>query len=97
MPRYLIIDNSKKVVNAVEWDGDVNRWTPPAGHTFRLEPGRGNIGDTFDGVNYVPPAPPPPDKQSALNSELDAIAADVTTVGRFRQLVLALRAFFNGR
>lgn len=57
MAQYAIIDASNTVVNTIEWDGSTP-WTPPAGDTAIPTSGAPvSIGWTWDGHNFLPPAP----------------------------------------
>jgi hypothetical protein len=62
MARYAMVqDASKIVVNIVGWDGNVETWTPPEGHTMVLdEPPSAGVGYTYDGEKFVPPPSSPP-------------------------------------
>jgi hypothetical protein len=68
MARYLVLDASGLVVNAVEWDGDTTKWRPEPGQQTRLDPtGLGQTGDRWDGSKFVKPIPPPPPPTSKLD------------------------------
>jgi len=83
MAAYAVIDNNTKlVVNSVEWDG-VAEWSPPEG-TF-VEPftdGVG-IGWSWDGTSYhTPPAPveaPAPTVED-LQAQLAALTAQINSL-----------------
>ena len=76
MARYLIIrDKDGLVTNAVEWDGDTEKWQPPAEHSTLLSD-KGNPGDTFDGSVFTPPVVIPPE-QSRLDALIDLLATKV--------------------
>lgn len=57
MARYAQVeDNSQIVVNVVEWNGDVETWAPPAGHTMVEDPdGQAGPGFSYVGGEFVPP------------------------------------------
>ena len=57
--RYAIIEKAtRKVVNVVEWDGQLG-WGPPAGHDVRRSD-TADPGDAWNGAEFTRPAPPPP-------------------------------------
>ncbi len=56
---YFIIDENKIVQNAIMWDGDTvnNPYPVPQGWQIK-QSDIGGIGWTYDGKNFIPPAPP---------------------------------------
>ena len=56
MNTYLLIENGT-VINAVMWDGDPEKWSPPAGQTAIIQPSGSlaGIGWTYDGAKFTAP------------------------------------------
>ncbi len=52
--RHLIVGPDNSVVNVIEWD-EGNAWSAPPGCTV-IASDIGNIGDSFDGTTFAPPA-----------------------------------------
>ena len=72
MARYAIIRTSDgRMENAVEWDGDISKWSPPIGH-FTLLTNEGNSGDTWDGSKFIPLIPPTP-KERKIAALIDIL------------------------
>jgi len=72
MARYAIIRTSDgRMENAVEWDGDTSKWSPPNNH-FTLLTDAGNSGDTWDGSKFIPFVPPTP-KEKKLHALIDIL------------------------
>lgn len=58
--RYPLLDKTNVVVNVTEMEiADAEKWKPPAGLTLGPASATADAGDTFDGKDYVRPAPPP--------------------------------------
>jgi hypothetical protein len=57
--RHAVIDKGGLVVNVVEIDPEA-QWSPPEDHLI-LDSDRANIGDNYDGKNFVAPSAPEPD------------------------------------
>lgn len=57
MNTYLLIENGA-VINAVVWDGDTEKWSPPTGQTAVPLPSASlaGIGWTYDGTTFTAPA-----------------------------------------
>jgi hypothetical protein len=59
MPRYAMVnDASGIVVNMIMWDGSVESWTPPAGHTMIMDTeNKIGIGFTRNAISntFMPP------------------------------------------
>ena len=90
MSRYLILDPNNKVTNAIEWDGTA-KFDPPKNHTLRLEPIRGNPGDTFNGRNFIPPSTLPKSREQLFEEEVITLDDDPLTTGVFQRFVTAIR------
>lgn len=67
MARKCLLDTSTKVViNAIELEDGAN-WSPPSG-TELAPQDDGNIGDTWDGTQFVPPPPPPEPEPTPIDA-----------------------------
>lgn len=55
MKKALIETNTGKVVNIIEIETETN-WQPPIGHAIR-DADNANLGDTWDGIKFVPRQP----------------------------------------
>ncbi len=100
MARYALVRQpSNLVVNIVEWDGDLTKWSPPSGYAAKADPiGTASVGGTWTSGTTFSPAPPapPPDPQIALDVQAvkDYLAATTPTVA---QTVAAIKALGRGR
>ena len=55
MARYALVEDNK-VVNIVEWDGDVSVWAPPSGQTaVSIGTSAVGIGMTYTGTTFIIP------------------------------------------
>ncbi|MDK9721659.1 MAG: hypothetical protein OEL53_10805 [Rhodospirillales bacterium] len=54
--KYAIVNSDNIVVNVIELE-DSEGWLPPEGHS--LAAGDGNLGDSWDGAQFVAPVPAP--------------------------------------
>ena len=52
MARYAIIE-SEKVTDVVEWNGDVNVWSPPSGSTVVVAGDSVGVGDTYKDSTFT--------------------------------------------
>ncbi len=57
MSRYILVNEDNVVINCIEWDGDTNKWSPPAGLTAILSD-EYQAGWLWDGDKLVDPNPP---------------------------------------
>lgn len=94
MARYAVFRQQDGLVSSfVEWDGNPETWQPPAGCST-VQHLSGNIGDTWNGVQFIAgpapqPGPDPDAKRLALMVELNDIDSDILVVGRMQQLITA--------
>lgn len=65
--RYAIVNSDNIVVNVIELDA-IGNWLPPEGHS--LVAGSGNIGDSWDGTQFMAPI------QSPVETTLTAVKAE---------------------
>ena len=87
MARYALIDPSNKVSNCIELI-DVNRWPVPPGHQI-IRTDQGNIGDTWDNGQFIPP-PPLPVIEYYTRAELEALIDGATTINGLKAVLKTL-------
>lgn len=69
MAQFALVQ-SGVVINILEWDGDLKRWSPPAGQVC-IPAAAARIGDFWDGTSFTtPPAAPP----EPVRSDVDLLA-----------------------
>lgn len=77
MARYALVDTaSSKVLNMIEWEPD-GGWLPPDGQALAPAFYAGNIGDTWDGLFFHPPAPVVEPQLPTAEERLDAINREI--------------------
>ena len=77
--RYALIFQGK-VINVLDWDGDLVKWQPPIGYTI-LQTEQGSPGDTWDGQKFTTPAVPSLDYTAA---QIDAYIDGITSLAELR-------------
>jgi hypothetical protein len=71
--KCLLDSTTKIVINVIELEDGAN-WTPPEG-TELAPQDNGNIGDTWDGTQFVPP--PAPQNPDLLPIDADGVGPNV--------------------
>jgi len=100
MADYVVVDQSGTIVNRVTLD-DPAAWPVPEGHTLVAETsGAMEIGGTYIGSVYTPPAAPPPVSVGTLpsdaNARLDAgINASIAAADAVRNSIHAIPSGFT--
>ena len=80
--RFTIVEQATGLVlNVIEWEGDTETWRPPEGCNA-VQSDVANIGDTWDGTNFLPPPAPPALPMTAAQAlaQRDALKAHATSM-----------------
>ena len=100
MARYVVKNEIGQIVNMVEWDG-ISPWTPGLDLTMQLAPTQTDIGDSWDGVQFIPQVRPPavgldPDFRIALGAVIDTYVA-APSLAKMIPILQALKSLLGVR